>query len=59
MARDGKYATIKLASGEIRRILITCLATIGQFQTLNINYRFQEKQEEVDGKEEDLMCEQQ
>ena len=29
MARDGKYATIKLASGEIRRILTTCLATIG------------------------------
>ena len=29
MARDGKYATIKLASGEIRRILSTCLATIG------------------------------
>ena len=29
MAKDGKYATIKLASGEIRRILVTCLATIG------------------------------
>ena len=29
MARDGKYATVKLASGEIRRILATCLATIG------------------------------
>ena len=29
MARDGKYATIKLASGEIRRLLVTCLATIG------------------------------
>ena len=29
MARDGKYATVKLASGEIRRILVTCLATIG------------------------------
>ena len=29
MARDGKYATVKLASGEIRRILTTCLATIG------------------------------
>ena len=29
MARDGKYATVKLASGEIRRILNTCLATIG------------------------------
>ena len=29
MAKDGKYATVKLASGEIRQILITCLATIG------------------------------
>ena len=29
MARDGKYATVKLASGEIRRVLVTCLATIG------------------------------
>lgn len=29
MARDGNYATVKLASSEIRRILVTCLATIG------------------------------
>jgi len=29
VARDGKYAVIKLPSGEIRRILTTCLATIG------------------------------
>jgi large subunit ribosomal protein L2 len=29
IARDGKYAVIKLPSGEIRRILTTCLATIG------------------------------
>ena len=29
MARDGKYATIKLNSGEIRKILVTCFATIG------------------------------
>ena len=29
MAKDEKYAVIKLASGEIRKILITCLATIG------------------------------
>ena len=28
-ARDGKYAIIKMPSGEIRMILITCLATIG------------------------------
>ncbi len=29
MARDGKYATIKLPSGETRMILSNCLATIG------------------------------
>jgi len=28
-ARDGKYAVIKLPSGETRQILTTCLATIG------------------------------
>ena len=30
VARDGKYAVIKLPSGESRMILITCLATIGE-----------------------------
>jgi|UniRef100_UPI004048824C large subunit ribosomal protein L2 len=29
MARDGKYATVKLPSGETRLILLTCMATIG------------------------------
>ncbi len=29
VAREGKYATIKLPSGEVRLILITCKATIG------------------------------
>ena len=29
MARDGKFATVKLPSGETRLILITCVATIG------------------------------
>ena len=29
MARDGKYATVKLPSGETRMILLTCTATIG------------------------------
>jgi len=28
-ARDGKYAIIKLPSGEVRMVLITCIATIG------------------------------
>ncbi len=29
MARDGKFATIKMPSGETRLILVNCLATIG------------------------------
>ncbi|PIQ50127.1 MAG: 50S ribosomal protein L2 [Cytophagales bacterium CG12_big_fil_rev_8_21_14_0_65_40_12] len=29
VARDGKYATIKLPSGEMRSVLSTCMATIG------------------------------
>ena len=29
MAREGKYATVKLPSGETRLILLTCIATIG------------------------------
>lgn len=29
LARDGKYATLKLPSGEMRMVLATCLATIG------------------------------
>ncbi|MFY0591342.1 50S ribosomal protein L2 [Roseivirga sp.] len=29
VAREGKYATLKLPSGEMRNILVTCMATIG------------------------------
>lgn len=29
LARDGKYATVKLPSGETRMILVTCLASMG------------------------------
>ena len=29
MARDGKFATIKLPSGETRLVLVNCLATVG------------------------------
>jgi large subunit ribosomal protein L2 len=32
MARDGKYATIKMPSGETRLILLTCAATIDEFR---------------------------
>ncbi|HET8839110.1 MAG TPA: 50S ribosomal protein L2 [Flavobacteriaceae bacterium] len=29
LAREGKYATVKLPSGEIRLVLVACMATIG------------------------------
>ncbi|WP_299440263.1 50S ribosomal protein L2 [uncultured Aquimarina sp.] len=29
MARDGKFATVKLPSGEVRLVLMSCMATIG------------------------------
>ena len=34
MAREGKYATVKMPSGEMRYILATCKATIGQVGNL-------------------------
>jgi large subunit ribosomal protein L2 len=34
LAKDGKYATLKLASGETRRILVECRATIGQVSNI-------------------------
>jgi large subunit ribosomal protein L2 len=34
MARDGDYATVKLPSGEIRKVHIECRATIGQVSNL-------------------------
>ncbi len=34
MAREGKYAQIKLPSGETRRVLARCLATVGQVGNL-------------------------
>ena len=58
MARDGKYATVKLSSGEIRKILITCLATIGSVSNPQHQLQVSVKQVEVDGKEEDQTLEQ-
>ena len=30
VAREGKYATLRMPSGEVRKILATCVATVGQ-----------------------------
>jgi len=30
VAKEGKYATLRLPSGEVRKVLATCIATIGQ-----------------------------
>ena len=36
-ARDGKYAIVKLPSGETRMILVTCLAVIGSVSNAEHN----------------------
>ena len=30
LSREGKYATLRLPSGEVRMVLLTCKATVGQ-----------------------------
>jgi large subunit ribosomal protein L2 len=35
MAKEGKYATVKLPSGEVRMVLATCRATLGQVGNLD------------------------
>ena len=35
VAKEGEYASVKMPSGEIRRILIDCLATVGQVGNLD------------------------
>lgn len=37
-ARDGKYATIKLPSGEIRMVLKNCMATIGSISNSDLQF---------------------
>ncbi len=37
LARDGRYATMKMPSGETRMILVTCLATIGSVSNSDHN----------------------
>ena len=49
MAKDGKYAVIKLSSGEIRKILMTCLATIGTVSNPQHQLTVHGKREEEDG----------
>lgn len=40
VAREGKYATLKLPSGEMRNVLVVCLATVGSVgnsEHMNVN----------------------
>jgi large subunit ribosomal protein L2 len=39
MGKEGKYAIVKLPSGEVRRILVSCKATIGN--TSNPDHQLQ------------------
>ena len=41
MAKEGKYALVRLPSGELRQVLLTCRATIGQVSNIqhsNVNW---------------------
>ena len=58
MARDGKFATIKLPSGETRLILVNVMLSLDLFLILIINLLFLEKLVEQDGWEEDQELEQ-
>ena len=35
MAKEGKYATLRMPSGEMRKVLLTCRATIGEIGNLD------------------------
>src|SRR6185369_15592114 len=35
VAKEGEYASVKMPSGEVRKIFIECLATVGQFGNLD------------------------
>ena len=35
MAKEGKYATLRMPSGEMRKVLLTCRATIGEVGNLD------------------------
>ncbi|MEG1499532.1 MAG: 50S ribosomal protein L2 [Clostridia bacterium] len=35
MAKEGKYATLRMPSGEMRKVLLTCKATVGQVGNLD------------------------
>ncbi len=37
LAREGKYATLRMPSGEVRMVLLTCKATIGQVSNVEHN----------------------
>ena len=41
LAREGKYVTLKLPSGEMRMVLSTCMATVGSVSNvdhMNVTY---------------------
>jgi large subunit ribosomal protein L2 len=38
MAKEGKYAQIRLPSGEVRKVLLECKATVGQLMAKNEGY---------------------
>jgi large subunit ribosomal protein L2 len=35
VAKEGKYASLRMPSGEVRKVLVTCFATVGQVGNVN------------------------
>ena len=54
MAREGKYAQIRLPSGEVRMVNVNCKATLGQVGNIENENITIGKQEEHGGRAEDL-----
>ena len=55
MAKEGKYAQIKLPSGEVRMVLLDCKATIGQVGNLDMKTYPSARPAEKDGWEKGPM----
>ena len=58
MGRDGDYVQVRLKSGEMRRILGTCMATVGQVGNVDHeNVSVGKGRADVVGRESARMCE--
>ena len=55
VAKEGIYSTLRLQSGEMRKVLSDCRATLEQYQIRRIILSLSEKLEQTDGEERDQL----